>query len=580
MIRWMLFAAAVAALAGLAGLAAERGLRLARLPTRWAWVGAIAASLLLPLPFARREDAGHTRVIPISTLVPAVRAIPVIGGAPPVSTPAVRPSSAMLERALPVAWGVASVGLAAALAAGAWTLRRRKRRWERAVVAGAPVLLSDETGPAVVGVLAPQIVLPRWTLSLPEPLRRLIVRHEREHVDAADPWLALFGAAGVLLMPWSPALWWQLRRLRLAVEVDCDARVLRGGADARVYGAALLEVGCRLGRSRLAVAAFSEPASSLERRIHLMTAPRVRLALLRAAAFGAVSAVLLAVACEAPGPLQPSPGGSRRLYAAEGEAAGLPRAKISLREAVARYFPEVAQGGLGDDEYLTFTVSPGGDVVSHERLRRAPTPGEAAAVPGHKIAVKGREEQMVLARLPDDASVRSIDRMAQPAGAVAPTPVTIVWVQLKRPGEAPGEFQMSSSNADGRPDGLPRQISGFTDADGISAFASSDVPTTAPIPGREQLRAAIDRFYTPAMKAAAVRGRVDVRYTVGAAGRARIVAVNSETPALVPVGRAVVESLAFTGGPVATEARVGLMFGPRRTVGGGARLRRPTGPKR
>jgi hypothetical protein len=71
---------------------------------------------------------------------------------------------------------------------------------------------------------------------------------------------------------------------------------------------------------------------------------------------------------------------------------------------------------------------------------------------------------------------------------------------------------------------------------------------------------------------------VDVRYSVGADGRARITAVNSETPALVPVGRAVVESLTFTGGPVATEARVGLMFEqPRRPAG--ARLPGPRGPK-
>jgi hypothetical protein len=422
----------------------------------------------------------------------------------------------------------------------------------------------------VVGVLSPEIVLPRWTLALPEPLRLMIVRHEREHVDAADPWLALLGAAAVLLMPWSPALWWQLRRLRLAVEVDCDARVLRGGADARAYGSALLEVGRHRGRSRLAVAAFSEPASSLERRIHLMTAPRVRHALLRAAAFGAVSAVLLAVACEAPGPLQPSPGGNRRLYAEEGEASGIPRAKISLRDAVAQSFPEVARNGLGDDEYLTFTVSPTGDIVGRERLRRAPDAEQAAVVPAHKIAVKGREEGMVLSRLADDAEVRSIDRLEQPAGAVAPTPVTIVWVQLKRKGEAPGEFRMGSNNP-------ARQLTSWRDADGISAYIGSDGAMAA-MPRREQLRAAIDRFYTPAMKAAGVYGNVRVRYTVGPDGRARIVDVYSAIPALDPVGRAVVESLAFTGVPTATEGSLALMFEPVRRPED--RLPRPTGPKR
>jgi hypothetical protein len=32
-----------------------------------------------------------------------------------------------------------------------------------------------------------------------------------------------------VLVPWNLPVWRQLRRLRLAMEVDCDARVLRGG---------------------------------------------------------------------------------------------------------------------------------------------------------------------------------------------------------------------------------------------------------------------------------------------------------------------------------------------------------------
>ena len=33
----------------------------------------------------------------------------------------------------------------------------------------------------------------------------------------------------VVLMPWNLPLWWQWRRLRFAIEVDCDARVLASG---------------------------------------------------------------------------------------------------------------------------------------------------------------------------------------------------------------------------------------------------------------------------------------------------------------------------------------------------------------
>ena len=37
-------------------------------------------------------------------------------------------------------------------------------------------------------------------------------------------------------MPWNLALWWQLRRLRLAVEMDCDNRVVAALGDPNPYG--------------------------------------------------------------------------------------------------------------------------------------------------------------------------------------------------------------------------------------------------------------------------------------------------------------------------------------------------------
>jgi TonB family protein len=75
------------------------------------------------------------------------------------------------------------------------------------------------------------------------------------------------------VVPWSPAAWWQLRRLRLAMEVDCDARVLARRADVRAYGELLLEVGRRGAGIRLPSAAMSEPRSFLERRIRMITQP-------------------------------------------------------------------------------------------------------------------------------------------------------------------------------------------------------------------------------------------------------------------------------------------------------------------
>src|SRR6185312_13070046 len=94
--------------------------------------------------------------------------------------------------------------------------------------------------------------------------------HEREHVVACDQLLLLAGVLCVSVAPWNPLLWWQLRRLRFAIEVDCDARVLRQGTDPRRYGEMLLAVSERHARTPLAAVALTEPASHLERRIRII----------------------------------------------------------------------------------------------------------------------------------------------------------------------------------------------------------------------------------------------------------------------------------------------------------------------
>jgi hypothetical protein len=76
---------------------------------------------------------------------------------------------------------------------------------------------------------------------------------------------------GLLLVPWNPLLWWQLHRLRHAIEVDCDARVLRAGHSAKSYGEALIEVGQRRSRFVGTVAAMSESTTLLEKRIEIMS---------------------------------------------------------------------------------------------------------------------------------------------------------------------------------------------------------------------------------------------------------------------------------------------------------------------
>jgi peroxiredoxin len=103
-------------------------------------------------------------------------------------------------------------------------------------------------------------------------------------------------------MPWNVALWFALARLRLAVEADCDQRVLRAHPDVRAYGSLLVDVSERRVRRTLPLVALVESASHLGRRVALMTARTPRLLPLRIAGAALVGCACVAAACKAPRP--------------------------------------------------------------------------------------------------------------------------------------------------------------------------------------------------------------------------------------------------------------------------------------
>ena len=113
---------------------------------------------------------------------------------------------------------------------------------------------------------------PRWAVQGDRAVRSLILKHEEEHILSGDPKLLLLGMMLSVLMPWNLALYWMAHRLRLAVELDCDARVLeRPEFDVRTYGALLLEVGSRRAPLTVTGLSFSRPRSDLAARIERMT---------------------------------------------------------------------------------------------------------------------------------------------------------------------------------------------------------------------------------------------------------------------------------------------------------------------
>jgi beta-lactamase regulating signal transducer with metallopeptidase domain len=96
---------------------------------------------------------------------------------------------------------------------------------------------------------------------------RLVVLHEEEHLRGGDARLLAAALFFVVVTPWNPATWWQLRRLRMAMEMDCDRRVLRREPDCEQYGNSLLSVAAKASGVSLGLAAFTERSLSLKRRI-------------------------------------------------------------------------------------------------------------------------------------------------------------------------------------------------------------------------------------------------------------------------------------------------------------------------
>jgi hypothetical protein len=187
-----------------------------------------------------------------------------LGGAHPYGMPD------RIDAWIRAGWAMLSLLMLLALATSSMLLHRRKRGWVEATVCGETVLVAPDMGPVAAGLLRPRIVVPAWLLQAPESRQRAVMAHEGSHLRAGDPQLIALAALMLVSMPWNPLLWWQFRRLRRAIEVDCDARVLDRGGDIGEYCETLIHVGQRQSSRVGLVPAMSESVSFLEQRIRLM----------------------------------------------------------------------------------------------------------------------------------------------------------------------------------------------------------------------------------------------------------------------------------------------------------------------
>ena len=268
----LLYFIAVGSWLGAAGLLTERALP-TRAPRRWIWGLTIATSIALPMVLSARHSS-HVIGLWGHELLRIPSASPAVGtGATPASAlhnwldcGAAYGSIVMriwlAGSALLLAWGLAN----------AWRLHRllgasRSASREAAVIDGVEVTITRNLGPATTGLWRPRVLLPRWALALPAERRRYVVRHEDEHRRAHDAALLAVASVFVALMPWNVPLWWHLRRLRLAVEMDCDRRVVASLGDALGYGALLVDVAAAASHGPRLQPALLGGSGMLERRL-------------------------------------------------------------------------------------------------------------------------------------------------------------------------------------------------------------------------------------------------------------------------------------------------------------------------
>jgi hypothetical protein len=302
----ILYFVAVSACLGGAGALVESALP-ATAPRRWVWCAVLVLSVVVPPVVSLQHSApaielwGHQLVrLDVGHAHGAASS----GLLSPAWLDCSRAPYADLFGRLS---GLATVVLLAWGAASAWRVARLPRRAR--VVDGVPVVVTDTLGPATTGLWRARVVLPRWVLALPRAQRRYVVQHEEEHRRARDA--GLLGVASILvsLMPWNVALWWQLRRLRLAVEMDCDRRVVATLGDATAYGALLLRVAEAASRGPRLQPALLGGAGMLERRLTRLLAPAPRrLAQRVVAPLVAVLLLLVVFSVPHPSPAHPATG--------------------------------------------------------------------------------------------------------------------------------------------------------------------------------------------------------------------------------------------------------------------------------
>jgi len=357
---WMLSAIVFSTLLGIAAMCAESALRNGRRQGRWPWLVALVAAFLWPAlaPLVRRLFHESPQLLDVSVAMPSVQVVP-------DSLPGL-PVGRIVDVVLLSLWAIASAVVIARLLHAVVLVNRIRSASEPGIVDDVPVLITREIGPAAIGLLKPRVLIPTSLLELDRPLRGLALRHELEHGRAYDQ-LALLGSAVVVaLVPWNLPIWWIVRRYRLAIEIDCDARVLAGEPNARQYGQLLLLIsrGARVPAFAPMLAASS---SHLERRVAAMLPVAAKGRHLRIVAALVAAVVVFVAACSSRiSDVITGPGPEVAAHAMRPASSGQPTDEIRAVQIPGTgklHYPEALRAAYVEGEVLAqFVVDPDGTV--------------------------------------------------------------------------------------------------------------------------------------------------------------------------------------------------------------------------
>ena len=211
---------------------------------------AYALWLIAPLSIVALLIPARTIVLPAAPLAPPA---PTVAG-PSAFTTASQPPSVLVEapRAPSIPVGDLLLGLWLVVAVGGLVLQaERQRRFVRSLGAltaadgDRGLLRSDRpgVGPAVIGALAPRVVLPAdFDRQYTPEEQALILTHERNHLAAGDAQINALVTGLQCLFWFNPLVHLGAAALRVDQEIACDAAVLASHPKTRrAYGEAMLK---------------------------------------------------------------------------------------------------------------------------------------------------------------------------------------------------------------------------------------------------------------------------------------------------------------------------------------------------